>query len=64
MATCDTHPFDSATDACRTCQREFCADCLVYAFGPTKAPMCVPCALVAAGVRKIPRRSGRIFAFA
>jgi hypothetical protein len=63
MATCDKHPFDDAVDTCRTCERVFCPSCLVYAFGPNKPPLCVPCALAAAGVRKMPRRSGRIFAF-
>lgn len=57
MGTCNTHPFDSAIDVCRRCGHEFCADCLVYAFGTKKPPFCVPCALEAAGVRKSSRRA-------
>jgi hypothetical protein len=54
MATstqCDKHLFEQATGMCRDCRRPFCADCLVYAYGPNKAPFCIPCALTAAGVR-------------
>ena len=58
MGSCEAHPFDPAMDTCRSCRREFCADCLVYAFGAKKPPFCVPCALEAAGVRKSPRRRG------
>jgi len=29
----------------------FCDDCLVFAFGPHRPPMCVECALAAAGIR-------------
>ena len=55
MATCDTHPFDSAAGTCRACKLDFCADCLVYAFGPRTPPFCIPCALQAAGIRKAPK---------
>lgn len=48
---CDRHLFEEATGLCRTCGRPYCADCLVYAHGPDKAPLCVPCALQASGVR-------------
>jgi hypothetical protein len=58
MASCNAHPFDLAIDRCRSCKVEFCADCLVYAFGTNKAPFCVPCALAAAGVRKSSRKKG------
>jgi len=54
MATstqCDKHLFEEAAGMCRTCRRPFCAECLVYAHGPNKAPFCIPCALTAAGVR-------------
>jgi hypothetical protein len=54
--TCEAHPFDEATDNCKTCGRDFCPDCLVYAHGESKPPFCIPCALVAAGVR----REGRV----
>lgn len=49
---CDKHLFDPAEDRCGTCGGEFCAECLVYAFGPKKPPFCIPCAVVAAGIRK------------
>jgi hypothetical protein len=50
-AQCDKHLFEQATGMCRNCRRPFCAECLVYAHGPNKAPFCIPCALTAAGVR-------------
>jgi hypothetical protein len=56
MPTCDAHPFDVSAGTCRACKQDFCAECLVYAFGPKKAPFCVPCALEAAGIRKGPKR--------
>ena len=34
---------------CRTCSEEFCDACLVYAYGLSKAPYCVRCALLAVG---------------
>jgi hypothetical protein len=48
---CDKHMFDDATGMCRSCRRPYCADCLVYTHGAKRAPLCVPCALSAAGVR-------------
>jgi len=48
---CDKHMFDDATGMCRSCRRPYCADCLVYTQGANRAPLCVPCALAAAGVR-------------
>jgi hypothetical protein len=50
-AQCDKHLFEEASGMCRACRRPFCAECLVYAQGPNKAPFCIPCALTAAGVR-------------
>jgi len=41
-----------AAAACGQCGHLFCADCLVYPFGESRPPMCVSCALAAAGVRK------------
>lgn len=52
MAACVRHPFDDAADVCGGCAQEFCATCLVYVHGPQRPPLCVPCALVAAGVRR------------
>lgn len=60
MGSCTAHPFDLAIDHCRSCGQEFCVTCLVYAFGPSKPPFCVPCALQAAGVRKSSRRNRRL----
>jgi len=48
---CDKHLFEEASGMCRECRRPFCSDCLVYTQGANRAPMCVPCALTAAGVR-------------
>jgi hypothetical protein len=49
---CAKHNFELAAAVCRTCGDDFCEECLVYAHGPSKPPYCVPCALVAAGVRR------------
>ncbi|MBV8982030.1 MAG: hypothetical protein JO086_14095 [Acidimicrobiia bacterium] len=56
---CDKHLFEEATGMCRTCRRPYCADCLVYAHGPDKAPLCVPCALQASGVRSTATKARR-----
>jgi hypothetical protein len=48
-AKCDKHLFEDATGMCRSCRRPYCDDCLV--FTPGSKPLCVPCALTAAGVR-------------
>ena len=53
---CQVHPYEAAEGLCRSCGGPFCADCLVYPFGPAKPPYCVPCAVTAAGgVRKSAR---------
>jgi hypothetical protein len=46
-----------AEDLCRECGRPYCSECLVYAFGPKKPPLCLSCAIAAAGVRKHAGRS-------
>lgn len=48
---CDKHLFEGAEDHCGKCGYEFCGECLVYSFGPKKAPFCIPCAVAAAGIR-------------
>ena len=48
---CDKHLFEAAEDQCGRCGYEFCGECLVYAFGLKKPPLCIPCAVVAAGIR-------------
>jgi hypothetical protein len=50
---CAKHQFEGAEDVCRTCGHDFCGECLVYAFGPNKAPYCLSCALAASGVRSV-----------
>lgn len=49
--TCSKHSFETAAGVCRQCHNPYCADCLVFAFGPDKPPYCVACALKAGGVR-------------
>ena len=58
-AQCSKHQFDPASDFCTQCAGPFCARCLVYPFGERRPPMCIPCALVASGVRsgKLPKAS-------
>lgn len=58
--TCARHQFERSTDLCHTCGEEFCADCLVYPFGPAKSPYCVACALAASGVRTNAARAPRV----
>ena len=48
---CERHQFEIADGQCRTCGHPFCAECLVYSFGPSSPPFCISCALTAAGVR-------------
>lgn len=58
MNHCIRHFEEPVAGVCRTCQHTFCDRCLVYSFGPKKAPFCVGCALDASGVRS-PKRTGR-----
>ena len=48
---CEKHLFETAEDRCGKCGLEFCAECLVYSFGPKRPPFCIPCAVSAAGIR-------------
>jgi hypothetical protein len=48
---CEKHLFEGAEDTCGKCGFEFCGECLVYAFGAKKPPLCIPCAVAAAGIR-------------
>jgi hypothetical protein len=52
-ARCTKHSFEVAVGQCRSCSEPFCDDCLVYTYGPSSPPFCVPCALIAAGVRRV-----------
>lgn len=49
--TCVKHSFETAAGVCRQCEHSYCAECLIFAFGPDAPPYCVTCALNAAGVR-------------
>lgn len=49
--TCIEHPHEQAEGLCRKCGASYCADCLVYPFGPAKPPFCIPCAVAQSGVR-------------
>lgn len=49
--TCSKHSFETAAGVCRQCENSYCAECLIFAFGPDKPPYCTTCALNAAGVR-------------
>ncbi len=51
---CTEHEHRPATGVCRSCQAEFCGDCLVFSFGDLRPPYCIDCALVASGVRTAP----------
>jgi hypothetical protein len=49
---CDNHSFEVSEDDCRTCGRSFCTECLLYAWGPKRPPLCKSCAIAVAGIRK------------
>lgn len=51
MESCMKHPHERAGALCGRCGTPWCATCLVYAYGPTKPPLCMPCAMYAGGVR-------------
>ena len=49
---CGKHPFEVAAAFCGRCRAGHCADCLVFPFGSRRPPLCIPCALVAGGIRR------------
>ena len=51
MVRCNTHPFDEADSACKSCGHTFCAQCLVWPQGATQPALCIRCALAKSGVR-------------
>ena len=57
---CNRHPFEYAENVCSSCGIAFCHDCLVYPRGPKKPPLCVPCAIAAAGVRSSARNHSNL----
>lgn len=61
---CAKHEFEMAHDVCEHCALGFCAECLVYARGEHKPPLCHRCALALSGVRKglqVPAAPRRVF---
>lgn len=48
---CVKHMFDLAEGMCHHCGHAFCERCLVFAQGKKKPPLCVSCAIGAAGIR-------------
>lgn len=51
VGRCVNDGFDLARSVCTRCREPFCEECLIWPFGPEREPVCVSCALVAAGVR-------------
>lgn len=51
-AFCENHNFEMADDICGQCGRDYCAECVVYPYGPKKPPLCKSCAIARAGIRK------------
>lgn len=47
---CEKHVFERMETSCMHCGGEFCGDCVVYPYGRRK-PLCVNCAIAAAGIR-------------
>jgi hypothetical protein len=37
---------------CGECGHQFCPECVVHPFGPSKPPLCISCALEIGGVRR------------
>ncbi|HEX4867397.1 MAG TPA: hypothetical protein VFV32_07190 [Acidimicrobiales bacterium] len=51
MDSCIKHPHESGVAICGRCGGSWCSTCIVYPFGEKKPPLCMACAMVAAGVR-------------
>lgn len=56
MESCEKHPHEPGAAICGRCGGAWCENCLVYAFGPKKAPLCMGCAMFAGGVRSVATR--------
>jgi len=67
MNQCAKHASAVVAGQCGQCGHGFCEDCLVFPFGPAKAPMCLGCAMSFAGVRHrnalVPRKERRTSRF-
>lgn len=51
MDSCIKHPHEPGVAICGRCGGSWCSTCIVYPFGERKPPLCMGCAMVAAGVR-------------
>ncbi|MFP5256695.1 MAG: hypothetical protein ACLGI8_12710 [Acidimicrobiia bacterium] len=51
MDSCIKHPHEHGVSHCGRCGGSWCSDCLVHAYGAKKPPLCMSCAMFAAGVR-------------
>jgi len=56
MDSCVKHPHEPGAALCGRCGGAWCNDCIVYAYGPKKPPLCLGCAMVAGGVRSASAR--------
>lgn len=56
-SSCVRHPMTLGTEICGDCGHQFCPECVVHPYGPSKAPLCIACALELGGVRR--QRTGR-----
>lgn len=56
-SSCVRHPMTLGSHICGDCGHQFCTECVVHPYGPSKAPLCIACALELGGVRR--QRTGR-----
>lgn len=54
---CVRHPMTLGEHICGECGHQFCPECVVMPFGPSRPPLCIACALELGGVRR--QRTGR-----
>lgn len=59
-SACVKHPMAEGDFVCGTCGHDYCPECVVFPFGPSKPAMCITCALVAGGVRRRPTDHPRL----
>jgi hypothetical protein len=56
MDSCEKHSHEPGAAICGRCGGAWCGNCLVYAYGPKKPPLCLACAMYAGGVRSAATR--------
>jgi hypothetical protein len=56
MDSCEKHSHEPGAAICGRCGGAWCGNCLVYAYGPKKPPLCLACAMYAGGVRSAAAR--------